>query len=157
MSEANYVKTILIKLAQRFNANRIVVASIHCTSIEDLEAYNKVFSVVFEHLNNTFSISSIIQNIPISVLETELSYYKDNILVVSKDSNLPEKCISHLTNIDAEVLINCHIKIDKLIVGILSLQYTKAKHIKHYNDLTVEDINQIKYAANLSAFYDFNL
>ena len=150
MSEANSVKTILVELAQQFNADRIVVASIHSTCVEDLGAYNKVFSVVFEHSNDTFSISSVIKNIPISVLERELAFYKDNILVVSKNSSFPKKCISHLTNINAEVLINCHIKIDKLIIGVLSLQYTKAKHIKQYNDLTVEDINQIKHASDLS-------
>ena len=148
MTTTNYANYVLMDLASYFKANRVVVASIHSQSYVDYEAYDKVFSIMYEYCEDTFSISQIVKNIPISILQKEQEFYKNDILVVNKHSSLLDVCTAHLDKIGTEVIVNYLIRFNKLIVGILSLQYTKAKHIKTYSDLSLEDITKLKAASD---------
>ena len=155
MSDILLVDILLKDLCEYFDADRIVLADIHSYSYKDYDAYDKYFSVKYEYLKDTFSIKDIVKNIPLDVLRLEYPYYKNNIIVcdINKQSTDFKGCVDHLTNINADVIINCFVYFNKSIIGILSVQYTKAKSITCFESLSSQDKNKLNSICNsLSRF-----
>lgn len=154
MTIDNSISKVLEDLAIYFKADRVILAEIHAETYIDLEAYNKVFSVTYEYLQDgIFSVKDIIRNIPISILEKEQPYYNNNLLVVNQNNpSLPPRCLNHLKNIESKTIINCLLRFNTTITGILSIQF-KDSNFFSISDLSEQDINVLIFTAQTLSKY----
>ena len=142
---ADLIYDCLKAIGTSTNADRVVLAPIHTNDFNDYEVYNKVFSVRHEYIrtNGIPSISHLVQNKPISILQLEHDYYKDKFLIIKNNEidGFPEKCKHHLKILNCHTIINRNVYWLSSIIAILSLQYLTTPC--NYNNNNLSDLDDI--------------